>query len=162
MKTIKDALQSTNVEQRRRILKNIEIDKDSKNFIVSGKVGGTNVGGSEDENNSLIYYKKILGFYDDYQVKTIVRTVGMYSHITVIVDGNNESEFSIAPATMCALNNNFDIIIGGIILKQEYSMGETKIPVNSLDDIFAMINDSRAKEIIIPISKEEFYELFIK
>ena len=44
MKTIKDALQSTNVEQRRRILKNIEIDKDSKNFIVSGKVGGTNGG----------------------------------------------------------------------------------------------------------------------
>ena len=62
---------------------------------------------------------------------------------------------------MCALNDKFNIILGGIILKQEYSMGETKIPVNSLDDIFAMMSNSdRAKEVIIPISKEEFYELF--
>lgn len=45
MKTIKDALQASSIEQRRRILNNIGIDKDSKNFIVSGKAGQANGGG---------------------------------------------------------------------------------------------------------------------
>lgn len=161
MKTIKDALQASSIEQRRRILNNIGIDKDSKNFIVRGEAAQANGEGSEDENNSLIYYKKVLGLYDDDQIENIVKTVGTYSHIVVIVTGNDEREFSITPATICALNDNFNIILGGIILKQEYIMGETKIPVNSLDDIFAMMSNSNiAKEVIIPISKEEFYELF--
>ena len=46
MKTIKDALQASSIEQRRRILNNIGIDKDSKNFIVSGKASQGNGGGS--------------------------------------------------------------------------------------------------------------------
>lgn len=45
MKTIKDALQASSIEQRRRILNNIDIDKDSKNFIVRGEVGQANGGG---------------------------------------------------------------------------------------------------------------------
>ena len=44
MKTIKDALQASSIEQRRRILNNIGIDKDSKNFIVSGKASQANGG----------------------------------------------------------------------------------------------------------------------
>lgn len=46
MKTIKDAIQASSIEQRRRILNNIGIDKDSKNFIVSGKASQANGGGS--------------------------------------------------------------------------------------------------------------------
>lgn len=53
MKTIKDALQASSIEQRRRILNNIAIDKDSKNFIVRGEAGETN-GGSSSEAR---YYK---------------------------------------------------------------------------------------------------------
>lgn len=54
MKTIKDALQASSIEQRRRILNNIDIDKDSKNFIVSGKASQANGGGSEIKHH---YYK---------------------------------------------------------------------------------------------------------
>ena len=49
MKTIKDAIQASSIEQRRRILNNLGIDKDSKNFIVSGKASQSNGGGSSDK-----------------------------------------------------------------------------------------------------------------
>lgn len=54
MKTIKDAIQASSIEQRRRILNNLGIDKDSKNFIVSGKANQAN-GGDSDSN--MLYYK---------------------------------------------------------------------------------------------------------
>lgn len=54
MKTIKDAIQASSIEQRRRILNNLGIDKDSKNFIVSGKTSQGNGGGSEIKHH---YYK---------------------------------------------------------------------------------------------------------
>lgn len=56
MKTIKDAIQAGSIEQRRRILNNIGIDKDSKNFIVSDKASQAS-GGESSSTGYVKFYR---------------------------------------------------------------------------------------------------------
>jgi hypothetical protein len=80
MKTIKDAIQASSIEQRRRILNNLGIDKDSKNFIVKGEAGKANEGGS-DLNNFEYGYRPVEQYWE---IETDVEDITLEDYISKI------------------------------------------------------------------------------
>lgn len=80
MKTIKDAIQASSIEQRRRILNNISIDKDSKNFIVRGEASQAN-GGSDLSNIPCYYYKIIKTPNDEIEFNMLLKSTGYFEYV---------------------------------------------------------------------------------
>lgn len=159
MKTIKDAIQASSIEQRRRILNNIGIDKDSKNFIVSGKANQSNGGGGVDDFYPTIYYKFLRN--DIPELKQIAMIGGLVKGVVI-----NTNYKSIAPINIMSLDT-YEII-------EAFSFNPfiTEIfgafqPLNSMEEFLLISggNDEDKESInlilnnITRITKEEFYNL---
>ena len=147
MKTIKDILKTDNIEQRRRIAKNLAISREDKNALITNESSG---GGGD--SNGITYYK-------------------------VNLDNASDDNFSIGPAGYFInnANGNFKPLAIGVLSYIKIVTGMLDDNDNFTDeDIMCFegtlkeVIDAMAKALGVPfnffdylepITKEEFYNI---
>ena len=161
MKTIKDAIQASSIEQRRRILNNLGIDKDSKNFIVSGKASQAN-GGDSDK---IEYFK----------FKEPIRDIDeLFKYLMSTVAFENEPVKGIVPYGIFGGGMVYNTILGFAFCDYAVNTGTEYIKAESVKQYLIIMSNPDITGIpnpddipdtiyedfgIIPITKEEYYDL---